>query len=68
MIALVFVVCLQQDPQVCQERNLLFSDRRLTPMTCLMQAQVRLAEWSQSHPKWRVGRWRCGRVAEGKTI
>ena len=68
MIALVFVVCLQQDPSVCQERNLLFSAKQLTPMACMMGAQARLAEWSASHPKWRVGRWRCGAVREGKTI
>ena len=68
MIALVFTVCLQADPQVCRERNLLFSDGELTPMACMMQAQAVLADWSQQHPRWQVGRWRCGPVREGKTI
>lgn len=68
MIALLFVVCLQNEPQICQERNLLFSDQQLTPMMCLMQAQARLAEWSESHPRWRIGKWRCGRIEEGETI
>lgn len=68
MIALVFVVCLHQDPEVCQQRNLLFADRQLTPMACLMQAQTRLAEWSASHPRWQIEKWRCDRVKEGETI
>lgn len=68
MIALVFVVCLHADPQTCRERNLLFADPELTPMTCLMTAQTRLAEWSANHPQWRIGKWQCGRVQEGKTI
>lgn len=68
MIALVFVVCLQTQPDVCREQNLLFTADQLTPMACMMQAQARLAEWSQEHPKWLVGRWKCGTVRDGKTI
>lgn len=68
MIALVFVACLQSDPSVCEERNLLFSERNLTPMACIMQAQTRLAEWSTSHPRWRIGRWSCGQVMDGENI
>lgn len=60
MIALVFVACLQSSPNVCQEQNLLFSEA-MSPMTCLMQAQPRLAEWNNENPKWRIGSWRCGR-------
>lgn len=68
MIALVFVVCLQAEPQTCQKRNLLFTDQQLTPMACIMNAQTRLAEWSANHPQWRIGKWQCWRVKEGKTI
>lgn len=68
MIALLFVVCLADDPDNCQQKNLLFADHQLTPMACMMQAQTRLAEWSASHPQWRIGKWQCGRVKDGKTI
>lgn len=68
MIALVFIVCLQNDPQACQERNLLFADQKLTPMACVMNAQIRLAEWTASHPRWRIAHWKCGRVNDGKII
>lgn len=66
MIALVFVVCMQSSPTVCQEQNLLFAET-ITPMTCLMQAQPRLAEWSNTHPGWRVASWRCGRPEQFAT-
>lgn len=60
MIVLAFVACLQSEPNQCQEQNLLFAEQ-MTPMTCLMQAQPRLAEWTNEHPGWRVASWRCGR-------
>ena len=59
MIVLVFVACMQSSPDICREQNLLFAEQ-ISPMTCLMQAQLRLAEWSQQHPQWRIGSWRCG--------
>ncbi|WP_248310362.1 hypothetical protein [Bosea sp. 117] len=31
------------------------------PIQCMMGAQPVIAEWSESHPKWRVTKYRCGR-------
>ena len=66
MIALVFVACLQSSPAVCEERTLTFAEANLTPYRCLMRAQLRLAEWSLTHPQWRISRWGCGRVQFAK--
>ena len=63
MIVLAFVACLDADPKVCREYNLMFSET-MTPMTCLMQAQPRLAEWTATHPGWNIGSWRCGRPSQ----
>ena len=60
MIVLAFVACLKSSPDICREYNLVFDDE-ISSMTCLMQAQPRLAEWVETHPDWRIGRWRCGR-------
>lgn len=68
MISLVFIVCLQAQPDVCRERQLTFSASELTPRRCVMQAQTRLAEWAQSHPRWTISRWRCGATPRDKTI
>jgi len=59
MIELVFIACLAAQPATCEERALTFVD---TPgvMDCLFTAQPRLARWSESHPDWRIARWRCG--------
>lgn len=61
MIALVFVACLQSSPTVCQEQNVLFTDQ-MTPMGCLMNAQPEMAKWKNTHPKWRISSFRCGRA------
>ena len=60
MIVLAFVACLNTSPDQCREVNLVFAEE-ITPMACVMQAQPILAEWATTHPKWRVGRWKCGR-------
>lgn len=63
MIELLFVVCLKTLPSACEERSLLsLEDTGL--MTCMMQAQPQLAEWSVSHPNHRVVRWSCRNSSE----
>lgn len=58
MIELLFVVCLKTSPNACEERSLLtLQDAGV--MSCMMQAQPQLAEWSASHPNLRVVRWSC---------
>ncbi|MBK0399874.1 hypothetical protein H0I76_11790 [Limibaculum sp. M0105] len=57
MIELVFVACLLSAPDRCEEKALQFVD--VSHMACLMGAQPQLAEWTESHPKWRIARWSC---------
>jgi hypothetical protein len=61
MIVLAFVVCLQTDPTVCEDRELVFAEE-MSPMACAMRAQPQLAQWAQSRPKWRITEWRCRTV------
>lgn len=64
MMTLVFLVCLASRPDVCEERRIPIYET-VSPMACLMGAQPTLAAWRETHPGWRVGRWRCegGRTA-----
>ena len=62
MIELVFTVCMLAQPLTCEQRYLTFANL-LTPMQCLMGAQVELARWSEAHPKWRISEWRCRTVS-----
>lgn len=61
MIELIFTACLVTSPERCEERNLTFMEP-LSPMQCLMGAQPELAKWSEAHPKWQIGRWKCQSV------
>lgn len=65
-IELVFTACLIAAPETCRERNVVFADNA-TPMICLTNAQVELAKWSESHPGWRVTRWKCRSVNHAAT-
>jgi hypothetical protein len=63
MIELLFVVCLKTLPDTCQEHSLL-SLEGAGVMSCLMQAQPQLAEWSQSHPSHEIKRWSCRNASD----
>lgn len=59
---LILSICLVASPGVCKEEYLSLSvEQASIPTQCLMGAQPVIAEWSESHPKWRVTKWRCGR-------
>lgn len=60
MIELVFVACMMQSPDACQERSMVYVD--VAPMTCVMGAQPELAKWVQTHPHWQVIQWKCRAV------
>jgi hypothetical protein len=63
---LLVVVCLQAAPDSCEERSLgLYPE--MSAMTCLLQAQPRIAAWSQAHPRLRVSRFSCGDSARRLT-
>ncbi len=61
MIELLFTVCLFANEDICEERKLTFVEN-MSPMACMMGAQPELAKWSESHPKWRIGKWKCKMV------
>jgi hypothetical protein len=58
MIELVFVVCLRTMPHLCEERSLAYVED-VSLMSCMMQAQPHLAQWSATNPNLQVTRWSC---------
>jgi hypothetical protein len=58
-------ICLLASPRECREERLSFSFEDANPVACMVHSQTRIAEWQQSHPDYRVDRWRC--VARGST-
>ena len=67
MLRLVFMVCMLNSPDVCEQRELLVHDD-VSAFACLTGAMPELAVWRETHPNWRVARWRCedSRLAEKK--
>ena len=58
MLRLVFMVCMINSPEVCEQRELLVQDE-MPVMACVMGAMPELAIWRETHPNWRIARWRC---------
>lgn len=57
---LILSICLVASPGTCREEALSVSVEKLRePMQCLMMAVPTIAEWSETHPKWKVLKWRC---------
>lgn len=58
MMVLVFTACLVSAPEDCRVREMtIFED--VGPLACMMGAQGELARWTETHPNWRIDRWRC---------
>ena len=57
MMELVFVACLAGSNPDCEEKSLLYTD--MSRISCLRQAPLELAEWTETHPAWTVHRWSC---------
>ncbi len=67
MLELVALVCLVNSPTHCKDVALNYSEEAMTPMQCLMQAQIELSKWVGEHPNWRVERYSCrpaGQIAK----
>jgi hypothetical protein len=58
VIELVFIICLNTAPDVCEERSLVY-EAHSGPIYCMMQAQPHLAEWAVQHPAYTVKHWKC---------
>lgn len=67
-IAVIMTVCMLADTSQCYEEQLTF-EAQGTVAQCTMAAMPHIAEWAQTHPKWRVTRWRCAIPgSEGRTL
>ena len=58
MLRLIFTICMIDAPDRCEERELLVYDR-MPVIACVTGAMPELATWRQTHPDWRIARWRC---------
>ena len=52
-------ICLLADPTACREERLSFSFEEASGFACMVRSQEKIAEWQQSHPDYRIDRWKC---------
>ncbi|MGU3539904.1 hypothetical protein [Methylobacterium sp. A54F] len=61
LYGLFFLTCLAANPTHCVTRVHYFNEEVTTPQQCLSVAQPQMAEWQNTHDRWRVARFRCGK-------
>lgn len=66
MIEIVFSACLIAFPASCKDIHLTYMAESVTPMQCMQYGQPHMAEWINVNPQWRIMRFRCEAVREGK--
>jgi hypothetical protein len=66
MIELVFSACLIASPATCKDVHLTYMAEAVTPMQCMLYGQPHMAEWVGVNPRWRIKRFRCEPVGQGK--
>lgn len=58
-IQIVLYVCLLSDPSACEERAIPASVEAASIGSCMVWAQPQIAQWSTTHPKYKIVRWKC---------
>lgn len=58
MIALIVTVCAVSNATDCRDETFYFGSNG-TVVSCMFEAQLYIAEWSATHPKWKVKAWKC---------
>jgi hypothetical protein len=58
MIALILTVCAVSNATDCRDETFYFESNG-SVVSCMFEAQPYIAEWSATHPKWKVKAWKC---------
>ncbi|WP_181707220.1 hypothetical protein [Chthonobacter rhizosphaerae] len=67
-IQIVMYVCLLANPSACEEKAIPANDAG-TVSQCMFWAQPHIAQWSVTHPKYKIVRWKCSvQGADGEPI
>jgi hypothetical protein len=62
MIELVFSACLIAAPTECKEVHLTYQAQEVSLMECFLYGQSEMAQWTNVHPQYRVGRFKCAPI------
>lgn len=59
MIEIAAAACMISAPERCRDVRLVFEAENVTAFACMMNGQTQLAQWTVSHPNWRITRFTC---------
>ncbi|MDQ0303482.1 hypothetical protein [Ancylobacter polymorphus] len=63
---LILSICLIASPGTCREEAVSVGlEAPPAPMQCMIGAMPVIAEWTETHPKWKVLKWRCASPGAG---
>jgi hypothetical protein len=68
MYEIILSVCLAAEPQRCKEEHLTLLEEAAQPYQCMLQGQIEIVRWSETHPKWNVRRWTCAPAGRFATL
>ena len=63
MLAIIIQACLVANPGTCKAHHIPIMSGGNT-YRCAMRAPAKFARWSETHPGWKIKRWRCGVVTD----
>jgi hypothetical protein len=59
MIEIAAAACMISAPSHCRDVSLVFDANSTATFACMTQGQVQLAQWTVTHPNWRITRFTC---------
>jgi hypothetical protein len=59
MIEIAAAACLISAPERCRDVSLTVEASSRSSFACMFDGQVRLAQWTETHPNWRITRFTC---------
>lgn len=62
MIELVMLVRAAASPHHSREEKLVFAEPGLSVWTCAFKGQTAIVKWTETHPGWKVRKYRCERA------
>jgi hypothetical protein len=59
MIEIAAAACMISAPNHCRDVSLIFDANSTATFACMTQGQIQLAQWTVTHPNWRITRFTC---------
>lgn len=59
MLEIVLSICLIAEPSECRDEHVPIFEQASPVYICTKGAVQVIVDWADTHPRWKVVRWRC---------